>query len=76
MGTAASKMNSNKMDADDIKAKLSVAAMATMAQAQGQEMTPEDQAIMMAQAKEQMKMQQPGFYAPPSGAEGEEDDGN
>ena len=77
VGTAASKMNSNKMDADDIKAKLSVAAMATMAQAQGQEMTPEDQAIMMAQAKEQMKMmQQPGFYAPPSGAEGEEDDGN
>jgi len=61
VGTAASKMNSNKMDADDIKAKLSVAAMATMAQAQGQEMTAEDQKIMMAQAKEQMKMMQPGF---------------
>jgi hypothetical protein len=69
VGTAASKMNSNKMDADDIKAKLSVAAMATMAQAQGQEMTPEDQAAMMAQAKEQMKMMQPGFYAASSGTE-------
>lgn len=63
VGQAAAKLSS-KMSADDIKAQLSVAAMATMAQAQGQEMTPEDQEAMMQQAREQMKMmqqQQQGF---------------
>ena len=55
VGQAAAKLSS-KMSADDIKAQLSVAAMATMAQAQGQEMTREDQEAMMQQAREQMKM--------------------
>jgi len=49
---------SQKMNADDIKAQLSVAAMATMAKAQGQEMTEDDQAVMMKQAKEQMEYMQ------------------
>eukprot|EP00934_Nitzschia_sp_Nitz4_P003505 Nitzschia sp. Nitz4//scaffold16_size188269//133398//135024//NITZ4_001807-RA/size188269-augustus-gene-0.96-mRNA-1//-1//CDS//3329538565//3495//frame0 len=54
VGAAAAKLNTSKMSADDIKAQLSVAAMATMARAQGQEMTKEDQAEMLRQAKEQM----------------------
>jgi len=54
VGTAAWKLNKNKLSADDIKAKLSVAAMATMAKAQGQELTDEDQQEMMRQAKQQM----------------------
>lgn len=57
VGQAAAKLSS-KMSADDIKAQLSVAAMATMAQAQGQELTREDQEAMMQQAREQMKMMQ------------------
>jgi len=44
----------NKTDAEDIKARVAVATMATMAKAQGQEMTTEDQEQMMKQAKEQM----------------------
>jgi hypothetical protein len=62
VGTAARKLNKanggGKMSAEDIKAQLSVAAMATMAQAQGQEMTAEDQEAMMQQAKAQMGMMQ------------------
>ena len=65
MGVAAAKLNKSKMSADDIKAQLSVAAMATMAKAQGQEMTKEDQEEMMRQAKQQME----GGFIPPSGAE-------
>ena len=62
VGTAASKLvdKNSKMTADDIKAQLSVAAMATMAKAQGQEMTQEDQEEMMRQAKQQMD---PAFVA-------------
>ena len=45
---------STKQDAEDIKARVAVASMATMAKAQGQEMTEEDQKEMMQQAKEQM----------------------
>jgi len=66
VGTAAAKLNKSKMSADDIKAQLSVAAMATMAQAQGQEMTEEDRQEMIKQAKEQMQqMQQAGDAKPP-----------
>lgn len=54
VGTAAAKLNKTKMTADDIKAQLSVAAMATMAKAQGQELTKEDQDEMMRQAKQQL----------------------
>mmetsp|Transcript_17071 Transcript_17071/g.25846 ORF Transcript_17071/g.25846 Transcript_17071/m.25846 type:complete len:516 (-) Transcript_17071:151-1698(-) len=54
VGSAAAKLNKAKMSADDIKAKVSVAAMATMAKAQGQEMTEEDQQEMMKQAKQQL----------------------
>ena len=43
------------MSADEIKAQLSVAAMATVAKAQGQEMTTEDQEEMMKQARQQME---------------------
>jgi hypothetical protein len=55
VGYAASKLNKEKMSADDIKAKLSVAAMATMAKAQGQEITEEDQREMMKQARQDMQ---------------------
>mmetsp|Transcript_104923 Transcript_104923/g.157139 ORF Transcript_104923/g.157139 Transcript_104923/m.157139 type:complete len:542 (-) Transcript_104923:184-1809(-) len=51
VGAAAAKLNKSTMSADDIKAQLSVAAMATMAKAQGQEMTKEDQEEMIRQAK-------------------------
>ena len=54
----ASKLNKEKrknMSADEIKAQLSVAAMATVAKAQGQEMTTEDQEEMMKQARQQME---------------------
>ena len=65
VGYAASKLNKDSMSADDIKAKLSVAAMATMAKAQGQEMTMEDQQEMMRQAKEEMH----GVPPPPDNAD-------
>lgn len=58
VGTAAAKLNTSKMSADDIKAQLSVAAMATMAQAQGQEMTEEDRQEMIKQAKMEMQQMQ------------------
>ena len=47
-----------KMSADEIKAQMNVAAFATMASAQGQTLTEEDQKEMMKQAKEQMQQQQ------------------
>jgi len=43
---------SGKFDAEDIKARMSVAAMTTMAKAQGQEVTNEDQEEMIKQAKQ------------------------
>lgn len=46
------------MNADDIKLQLNVAAMATMAKAQGQEMSQDDQVEMMKQAKEVQLMEQ------------------
>ena len=77
VGMAAAKLNhgsSKKMSAEDIKAQLSVAAMATMAQAQGQEMTPEDQAAMMAQAREQMKQMNMPTAAANTSDVGQDDD--
>lgn len=41
-------------DAEEIKARMSVAAMTTMAKAQGQEVTSEDQEEMIKKAKEEM----------------------
>jgi len=61
VGVAAARKNRGAMDAEDIKAKMSVAAMATMAKAQGQEMTEEDQQELMKQAKEEMKNGPPVF---------------
>jgi hypothetical protein len=58
VGAAMANLNTTKMSADDIKAQLNVAAMATMAKAQGQEMTEEDQKAMMKQTKEQMEQMQ------------------
>lgn len=52
VGIAASKLNKSKLSAEDIKAQLSVAAMATMAKAQGQDMTEEDKEEMMKQARQ------------------------
>eukprot|EP00545_Synedropsis_sp_CCMP1620_P000426 CAMPEP_0119006830 /NCGR_PEP_ID=MMETSP1176-20130426/2567_1 /TAXON_ID=265551 /ORGANISM="Synedropsis recta cf, Strain CCMP1620" /LENGTH=543 /DNA_ID=CAMNT_0006958835 /DNA_START=16 /DNA_END=1647 /DNA_ORIENTATION=+ len=43
---------SGKFDAEEIKARMSVAAMTTMAKAQGQEVTNEDQEEMIKQAKQ------------------------
>ena len=43
---------SEKMDSEDIKARLSVAAMTTMAKAQGQEVSNEDQEEMIKKAKQ------------------------
>merc|ERR1739838_147844 len=52
VGIEAMKLHSKqKLSPDDIKAKLNVAAMATMAKAQGQELTDEDQKEMMRQTK-------------------------
>jgi len=76
VGAAAARLNKTSMDAEEIKAKLSVAAMATMAKAQGQEMTEEDQQELMKQAKEEMKNAPPTFdpnaESPQSGPETEE----
>jgi curved DNA-binding protein CbpA len=58
VGAAAAKLNKSTMSADDIKAQLSVAAMATMAKAQGQEITKEDQEEMIRQAKLAAQQQQ------------------
>ena len=59
VGAMAVNPDSNaKMSADDIKLQLNVAAMATMAKAQGQEMSQEDQKEMMKQAKEAQMMEQ------------------
>ncbi|VEU38926.1 unnamed protein product [Pseudo-nitzschia multistriata] len=58
---AARKVNPDsnaKMSADDIKLKMNVAAMATMAKAQGQELSADDQEELMKQAKEAMEQQQ------------------
>eukprot|EP00980_Cylindrotheca_fusiformis_P010247 scaffold2277_cov137-Cylindrotheca_fusiformis.AAC.2 len=55
VGYAASKLNKDSMSSDDIKAKLSVAAMATMAKAQGQDMTEDDQRELMKQARYEMQ---------------------
>jgi hypothetical protein len=42
------------LDAQDIKARLSVAAMTTMAKAQGQEVSLDDQEEMIQQTKRMM----------------------
>jgi curved DNA-binding protein CbpA len=63
IGTAAARYKMNqggghggggKDSVHDIKARFAVATMATMANAQGQEMTREDREEMMKQAKEEM----------------------
>jgi hypothetical protein len=64
VGEKAAKLNKSTMSADDIKAQLSVAAMATMAQAQGQEITEEDRQEMIKQAKMEMAQMQSGGGAP------------
>lgn len=48
------QQNVDHHSSDDIKARVAVATMTTMAKAQGQEVTEEDQVNMMKQAKEQM----------------------
>ena len=61
VAAAAKKSNpegNSKMSADDIKLKMNVAAMATMAKAQGQELSEDDQQALMKQAKEAMEQQQ------------------
>ena len=58
VGVAALRMNKSGFSPDEIKAQLNVAAMTTMAKAQGQEMTEEDQKEMLRQAREQLKMGQ------------------
>lgn len=57
VGIKAARINKtkSKADAEEIKAQLSVAAMATMAKAQGQELTDEDKQEMMRQARQQME---------------------
>jgi hypothetical protein len=69
VGYAASRLNKASMSADDIKAKLSVAAMATMAKAQGQEMTEDDQRELMKQAKQEMQNGGPPGFDPTGAAE-------
>ena len=49
----ANKSNST-FSADDVKARVAVATMTTMAKAQGQEVTEEDQEEMIRQAKQEM----------------------
>jgi len=49
----ANKSN-NQFNADDLKARVAVATMTTMAKAQGQEVTEEDQEEMIRQAKQEM----------------------
>jgi hypothetical protein len=53
VGKAAVQLGTNN-SAEDIKARLQVASMATMAKAQGQEMTEQDQEDMMKQARQEM----------------------
>jgi len=59
VGAMAVNPDSNsKMNADDIKLQMNVAAMATMAKAQGQELSEDDQKELMKQAKEAQLMEQ------------------
>lgn len=55
VGRKEAASNNSHFQAEDIKARVAVATMATMAKAQGQEVTEEDQQEMMEQAK-QMSM--------------------
>jgi hypothetical protein len=47
-----SKPSGNKVDADDIKARVEVATRTTMAKAQGQELSEEDPEEMIRMAKQ------------------------
>ena len=58
VGNAFSTDSNAQMSADDIKLQLNVAAMATMAKAQGQDLSQEDQEQLMKQAKEAQLMEQ------------------
>jgi hypothetical protein len=67
---------SGKFDPEEIKARMSVAAMTTMAKAQGQEVTNEDQEEMIKQAKQERTAAAAGqtpaegdTTAPPAAAE-------
>ena len=51
VGTTSGGADSMHMDTEDIKARVSVAAMTTMAKAQGQEVSEKDQEEMIGQAK-------------------------
>jgi hypothetical protein len=66
----ASSKNSH-FQAEDIKARVAVATMATMAKAQGQEVTEQDQEEMMEQAK-QMSMMDATAKANAGGGDAEE----
>lgn len=55
--TAGKKASVKKEDAEDIKARVAVATMTTMAKAQGQEVNEEDHEEMIEQARVQMQMQ-------------------
>jgi hypothetical protein len=53
MLAAKSGSNNTKMNSEDIKKRVAVATMTTMAKAQGQEVTEEDQEEMLRQAMQQ-----------------------
>ena len=55
---ATNQSDNSAMNAEDIKLQLNVAAMATMAKAQGQELSEDDQRELMKQAKEAQMMEQ------------------
>lgn len=52
IGTMVAKNESSSFETEDIKARMNVAAMTTMAKAQGQEVTEEDQEELIKQAKQ------------------------
>jgi curved DNA-binding protein CbpA len=56
--TVADANGESKMNAEDIKLQMNVAAMATVAKAQGQELSEADQQELMKQAKAQLMEQQ------------------
>ncbi len=55
---ASIQSDNSTMNAEDIKLQLNVAAMATMAKAQGQELSEDDQRELLKQAKEAQMMEQ------------------
>jgi len=70
--TKASQSTDNHFEAEDIKARVAVATMTTMAKAQGQDVTEEEQEQMMQQAKKEMASVAPEAVAPDATRESEE----